>query len=145
MSKKQLKFYERSLEINKDNLDEELSNFPGIFYTISDHYLSALKHRKRLQARLDIEFAALASAIRSAALETEGKITETQIKQEVPLHPKYRKLNARLADAVYIQDRWSALKEAYVQKSFALKGLVSLAVHEQYQSDSSAGNKTRRR
>lgn len=144
MSKKQLRFYEKSLEINKENLDEELSGFPGIFYTVTDHYLSAMKHRKRLQARLDVEFAALASAIRSAHLQ-EGKITETQIKQEIPLHPKYRKLNARLADAVYIQDRWSALKEAYIQKSFALKGLVSLAVHEQYQSDSSSDKKSGRK
>ena len=137
MSIKQFAFYEKSLEIDKENLDEQLSDFPGSFYTVSDHYLSALKARKRKHTRLDLEFAALASAIRSAALQGEGKITEAQIKQEVLMHPRYRRLNARLADAVYIQDRWSALKEAYIQKSFALKGLVSLAVHEGYQSDSS--------
>ncbi len=127
---------EAGLRINKSNLDEEVANLPSVFYTVSDHYLSALKHSKRLQQRLDRTFAKLASALRSAAQEEGGAraITETQIKQEVLMHPMYRKQKARLTSAQYVQDRWAALKDAYIQKSFSLKGLVSLAVSEQYQS-----------
>ena len=141
MDNKQLMFYQKSLSINRENLDEDLANFPSLFYTVSDHYLEAVKHTKRLQQRLDIQFAAIASGLRSAAQREIGKkgvkpYTETQIKQEVLLHPKYRKARAKHSDAVYIQDRWSALKDAFIQKSFSLKGLVSLAVSENYQSES---------
>jgi len=127
---------EAGLRINKENLDEEVANLPSVFYTVSDHYLEALKHSKRLQERLDRTFARLASAMRSAAQAEGGAraITETQLKQEVLIHPKYRKLKAKLVSAQYVQDRWSALKDGYIQKSFSLKGLVSLAVSEQYQS-----------
>lgn len=127
---------EAGLRINKENLDEEVANLPSVFYTVSDHYLEALKHSKRLQARVDRTFAKLASAMRSAAHAEGGAraITETQIKQEILLHPIYRKLKAKVTSAQYVQDRWSVLKDAYIQKSFSLKGLVSLAVSEQYQS-----------
>lgn len=138
---KQLIFYERQLSIDKEDLDNEVANFPSLFYTVTDHYLDALKNSKRLQSRVDRKFAELASAIRSSAHASEQKITEAQIKQEVLIHPTYRKLKAKHSDAVYIQDRWAALKEAFVQKSFSLKGLVSLAIHEQYQSDSAKGGK----
>lgn len=130
---------EAGLRIDKSNLDEEVANLPSVFYTVSDHYLEALKHSKRLQQRADRTFAKLAAAIRSASTSEESNnrsrgITETQIKQEVLMHPLYRKIKAKQASAQYVQDRWSALKDAYVQKSFSLKGLVSLAVSEQYQS-----------
>ena len=91
---KQLIFYEKQLSIDKEDLDNEIANFPSLFYTISDHYLEALKSSKRLQSRLDRKFAELAGAIRSAALvEEKYKITESQIKQEVLIHPSYRKLS----------------------------------------------------
>ena len=133
---KQLLFYERSLRIDKEKLDDEVADLPGIFYAISDHYLEALKHSRRLQERMDRQAATLAAAFRSAAQEERGSrgVTETQIKQEVLLHPQYRKLKAKYTQAQYVQDRWSILKEAYIQKSFSLKGLVSLAVSEQFQS-----------
>lgn len=131
-----MKHLEAGLRINKDNLDEEVANLPSVFYTVSDYYLEALKKSKRLQERMDRTQASLASALRSAAHEEHGArgYTETQIKQEVLIHPKYRKLKAKHTDSIYIQDRWQVLKEAYIQKSFSLKGLVSLAVSEQYQS-----------
>lgn len=137
---------EAGLRINKENLDVEVADLPAIFFTVSDHYLEALKQSKRFQQRLDRTQASLASALRSAANAEGGSraITETQIKQEVLLHPRYRKLKAKHSDAQYIQDRWSVLKDAYIQKSFSLKGLVSLAVSEQYQSPHSTKKSNRR-
>lgn len=145
--KNNMRFYESSLRIDKDNLDEEVANFPGLFWTISDFYLDALKDSKRRQERLDRLFASLKSIMRSVANEEQGSrgVTETQLKEEVLLHPKYRKMKARLLDAQYVLDRWSALKDAYVQKSFSLKGLVSLAVSEQYQSPHATDRTQRRR
>lgn len=138
-----LLFYQKQLKVDKENLDEELSNFPSLFYTVSEHYLEAYKHVKRLEQRMDRKFASLASAFRSAADSEGSKITETQIKQEVEIHPTYRKAKAKLSDAVYIKDRWGALKDAYNQKSFSMKGLVSLANDEKYQSESSSKGRGR--
>lgn len=134
-----LLIFQAKLRINKENLDEELAEFPNMFYTVSDHYLEAHRRVKRLQERMDRKFATLAAALRSAAHDEGIKTTETQLKQEVLIHPDYRKMKARLADAVYIQDRWAALKDAMVQKSFSIKGLVTLANDEKYQSDSRRG------
>jgi len=147
----QLKFYEKSLSIDKENLDEEIANFPSMFWTVSDFYLDAYRHCKRLEERLDRTFASIAGALRSAAQEEKGArgVTETQIKQEVVLHPRYRKLKARLNQARYVKDRWAALKDSYLQKSFSLKGLVQLSMHENFQqshvSEENVARKTRRR
>ena len=131
--------FQAKLRINKEDLDEELSEFPSMFYTVSDHYLEAHRRVKRLQERMDRRFATLASALRGAAHDAGVHTTETQLKQEVLIHPDYRKIKARLSDAVYVQDRWAALKDAMVQKSFSIKGLVTLANDEKYQSDSRRG------
>lgn len=141
-----LKHFEASLRINREDLDNEVADLPGLFYTVADHYLEALKQSKRLQERLDRQAASLSSALRSAAQEESSarSVTETRIKQEVALHPTYRKLKAKLLQAQYVQDRWSVLKEAYIQKSFALKGLVSLAVSEQYQTPHATNRQSRK-
>jgi hypothetical protein len=131
-----LKHYEASLKIDKDNLDDELSLFPSAFYTICDYLIDADRRAKRLGQRLSREKAAIATVLRDVAREEGGarSVTETQIKQEVSLHPKVRTLTAKHAQAEKHAKRWETLKEAMVQKSFSLKGLVSLAMHEQYQS-----------
>lgn len=132
----QLEFYQARLKIDKDNLDEEVANFPSSFFTVSDFYVDADRIAKRLEVRLHREMAALSHVFREAAEEEHGKrgYTETQIKQEVQLHPRYRKLAAKHRQAVYVKERWQVLKEAMVQKSFSLKGLVSLSMHEHFQN-----------
>lgn len=132
-----LKHYEASLKIDKAKLDEELSLFPSAFYTICDFLIDADRRAKRLEQRLIREKAAYGTVLRDVAREEGGAraVTETQIKQEVALHPKVRTLTAKHAQAEKHAKRWEVLKEAMVQKSFSLKGLVSLAMHEQYQSD----------
>jgi len=130
-----LKHYEARLKINKDDLDNELAEFPSAFYTICDYYIDADRRAKRLGQRLDRERASIASVLRDVAREESGArgVTETQIKQEVGLHPKVQTLISKHAQAEKQAKRWETLKEAMVQKSFSLKGLVSLAMHENYQ------------
>ena len=133
--KNPLKHYEAMLRIDKAKLDEELENFPSAFYTICDYYIDADRRAKRLHQRLDRERASIGSVLRDVAREEGGSraITETQIKQEVGLHPKVQTLISKHAQAEKQSKRWETLKEAMVQKSFSLKGLVSLAMHENYQ------------
>jgi len=133
--KDQLKFYEARLKIDKDSLDEELAEFPSAFYTICDFLIDADRRTKRLEQRLNRERAGIASVLRDVAREESGSrgVTETQIKQEVALHPKVQTLISKHAQAEKHAKRWETLKEAMVQKSFSLKGLVSLAMHENYQ------------
>ena len=59
--------FQAKLRINKEDLDEELSEFPSMFYTVSDHYLESHRRVKRLQERMYVRFATLASALRCAA------------------------------------------------------------------------------
>lgn len=130
-----LEYYQARLKISKEKLDEELANFPSMFYAVSDYYVDADRSAKRLAQRLEREKASISSALRSTADEEGEKKTETQLKQEVSLHPKVVKLQSRLRQAEKMAKRWDVLKESYVQKSFSLKGLVSLAMHENYQSE----------
>jgi len=130
-----LKHYEARLRIEKEKLDEELAEFPSAFYTICDYYIDADRRAKRLEQRLNREKASIASILREVAREESGArgVTETQIKQEVALHPKVQTLISKHAQAEKHSKRWEILKDAMVQKSFSLKGLVSLAMHENYQ------------
>jgi len=130
----QLQFYQGRLSIDRNKLDEELSEFPSAFYTVSDFYVDADRRAKRLEQRLDRERASITSVLRSVAEEEGIKRTETQLKQEVQIHPAIRKLMSKHAQAQSQAKRWETLKEAMVQKSFSLKGLVSLAMHEHFQS-----------
>ncbi len=132
--KDQLEFYQASLKIDRDNLDEELSNFPSAFYTVSDYYVDADRRAKRLEQRLEREKASISLTLRDVAAEEGIKKTETQFKQEVQLHPKIQTLMTKLSQAKKQVKRWDTLKEAMIQKSFSLKGLVSLAMHENFQN-----------
>ena len=140
-----LEYYQARLKINKDDLDNELADFPAMFYAVSDYYVDADRHSKRLEQRLKREEASIIAALRSTADEEGEKKTETQLKQECALHPKIVKLQARLRQAEKTAKRWDVLKESYVQKSFSLKGLVSLAMHEHFQSDTAKVKEPRQR
>lgn len=144
-----LEYYQARLKIDKDDLDNELADFPAMFYAVSDYYVDADRNAKRLEQRLEREKASIASALRTTADEEGEKKTETQLKQEVSLHPKVVKLQSRLRQAQKMAKRWDVLKESYIQKSFSLKGLVSLAMHENYQSETAKvkdnGQRRRRR
>ncbi len=147
-----LKLYESRLKIDRENLDEELSEFPSAFYTICDYYIDADRRAKRLWQRLERERAGIGSVLRDVAREERRNrtVTETQIKQEVALHPKVQRLISKHAQAEKHAKRWETLKEAMVQKSFSLKGLVQLAMHEHFQSshatvDGEAGKQSRKR
>jgi len=129
-----LEYYQARLKVDKDNLDEELSNFPSMFFGVSDYFVDADRQARRLAQRVERERVGIISAMRDVAVEEEMKFTETQLKQDATLHPKLQKLQARLRQAEKIARKWEVLKESYVQKSFSLKGLVSLAVHENYQT-----------
>lgn len=146
----QLEYFQTRLKIDKDNLDDELADFPSMFFSVSDYYVDADRYAKRLAQRLDREKASITSALRDAAAEENEKKTETQLKQEVSLHPKIVKLSGRLRQAEKVAKKWDVLKESFVQKSFSLKGLVSLSMHENFQSSTAtvegeAGKRKKRR
>lgn len=130
-----LEFYQSQLKIDRNELDKELSEFPSAFYTVCDYLVDAERRAKRLEQRLNREKASISSALREVA-EEEGirNYTETRIKQETSMHPKVQTLTTKLAQAEKVAKRWDTLKEAMVQKSFSLKGLVSLAMHENFQT-----------
>lgn len=134
MSKREFERYKAGLRINKDDLDNELSQFPMAFFSVSDKFAEAERYAKRLSQRVDRERASITAALREAAVEEGEKPTETRLKQEASLHPRIVKLEGKLRSAHNHARRWEILKDAYVQMSFSLKGLVSLAMHENFQS-----------
>lgn len=136
--KSRIEYYQARLKIDKDNLDTELAQFPSTFYSVSDLYVDADRYAKRLAQRLEREKASISAALRNVAAEEQEKKTETQLKQEVMLHPKVKKLESRVRQAEKVAKRWDILRDAYGQKSYALKGLVDLSMHEHFQSSTAS-------
>jgi hypothetical protein len=121
------------LFIDKNALDDELVEQPQLFMEVSALLAKAISRRdlareeqKQIDARLDPE-------IRSRlGEEKEGRITNAMIEAELEAHPDhiaareaYKKASAEVA-------KLEGLQEAFRQRSFMLRELVSLYVANYY-------------
>lgn len=129
---------EKHILIDRDALDEMLIQHPDLFYRVSK--VLVLRISQRDAAKQDLsEAEALADAqIRKDAAIAEEKITADQVKAEIKVNKSVMAAVDKLADLTYWVNRWSALKEAYLARSHALRDLVSLYGNN-YWSDASMG------
>lgn len=122
---------ERSgLAINRDDLQSCLIDQPGAFYRVAAAYTRAAAQRDAAKLDLEDGSAKLALDIRVAAVKAEEKMTEAQLQQKLQIAPKIQELNRGFLKAKTEADDWLALKEAFHQRSFMLRELVSLYVTE---------------
>jgi uncharacterized protein YigA (DUF484 family) len=117
---------EDSLKIDDDALDDCLVEQPGFFYHVAEAVAAANARRDTLKLKLEETLAELDQNIRSEALRTEEKITEASIQNRLRTFPRIQDLQRDYLDARTDAEKWTALKEAYQQRSFMLRELVAL-------------------
>jgi hypothetical protein len=119
---------EELLKINRDDLSEEVSKQPELFYEVARNMVMAISLRDEASDILDKVDAESDALIRLKAERGGEKVTEAKIKQAVILDPEHVKASNNYLRAKNEVDRWSILKESFMQRANMLRELAGLTI-----------------
>ncbi len=120
--------YRKLLNIDKNSLDDVLVEQADIFYEISHKYSIAVSKRDQAYENIKVTDAELNLAVR-INLDDEGrKVTESLINNMVLEHEEHKEAVKTHLEAKKLADQYSALKEAFHQRSYMLRELVQLYI-----------------
>jgi hypothetical protein len=123
---------ERFLRIDEDDLDSCLVSQPGYFYQVAEALAASNARRDTVKLRVEEVTAELDQSIRAEAANSDTKITEAGIQNQLRTLPRIKDLRQEYVEACAESERWAALKEAYHQRSYMLKELVALQLSQFY-------------
>lgn len=115
----------RALIIDPDDLDGCLVNQPGYFFNAAEAFSAANAARDTAKLELKELMAQLDQDVRRQAVELEEKITEVALSNRIMILPNVKVANRLVLQLSKEADDLQALKEAYVQRSYALKDLTA--------------------
>jgi len=130
--------HESGLSIDKNALDEALLTQTELFYRVSRELANETSRRDAAKDRVKIIEAEVDEMIRLDAAEEGKKVTESMINSQKLIHKDVRNAYADMIIHNRNVALLTALKESYLQRSYALKELVSLYLASYY-GDGSAG------
>lgn len=120
--------YEAFLRIDKYALDDALEEQPDLFNRVGKNLTLAISRRDAAKQELaDIE-AEVDADLRKDASNVGERITEKEIESLKVLDKEVRKAKKALSDLNLAVNKWASLKEAFSQRSYAIKELVALYV-----------------
>lgn len=126
-----------SLEIDKSCLDDEVIRQPVLFYAISEQVTDAIAERDAAKEELALVDATLDAKYRSnMGRDSSKRVTETFIQNCVCSDNNHQKSLSIWLRAKLKADRLLALKEAFQQRSYMLRDLVSLYSANYYEVES---------
>ena len=132
------------LRIDKHSLDTELIEQSELYYIACEQHVIAVGYRETAKEEQKRVAADLYVVCRKRlAKEDGGRVTEARINAEVELHPKFVKARDEYLAAGRESDLWLALKEAMMQRSYALKDLCGLFMSNYFQDNSVRGESAR--
>ena len=112
------------LKIDKGTLDDEIVRQPSLFFEVSEAYAEAAATRDGFKDQLATVDAELDAKIRAEL--GDAKVTESMVKGKVQTAPEHEKAFTDWLVAKERSDQYGALKEAFQQRSYMLRDLVSL-------------------
>lgn len=130
------------IRIDPHALDECLIQQPDLFYRVSQKLALTISQRDAAKDELKVIESEVDEVIRADAEQEEKKMSETAIKAAVIVHADVKAQQRHLNDLNAQVGQLGALKEAYMQRSYALKELVSLYLANYY-GDGSGGSNTK--
>ena len=128
-----LKLY---LAIDKSMLDDEVVRQPVLFYNISEVLTDAIALRdgaKEEHAAVDAE---MDGVWRIKLAKVHDRVTEKMVQNGVQNSPEHERAFATFLKAKTYADKLLALKEAFQQRSYMLRDLVSLYSANYYETSS---------
>lgn len=130
-----LKQLEVKLQIDPHSLDTALREHPDLFYKVASELALAISNRDEAKQDLDELEAEVDMEIRAEAARLNEKTTETQILSMRKVDKKVKASNDVFLEKRYDAAKWTALKEAYEARSYALSKLVDLYLASYYSSN----------
>lgn len=132
--------YKSRLRIDTEALSECLVEQPQLYYDVATELARA---RARVDAiKLDVEEtqARVDREIREQAIAAGVKITEAAIQQQTKLDDRIEAVTRSHLEAREDLERWQAMRDAFSQRSFMLRELVSLHVSERHEVAQALGS-----
>jgi hypothetical protein len=118
----------RQLSIDDDDLDRALIEQPDLYYHVAAQYVEAVAERDAAKLDLEQAQAELDGQFRRQAVEQEAKITDAAVQRKIVSTPRVQTLERDYLKCRGDADKWLALKEAFQQRSFMLRELVSIRI-----------------
>ncbi len=137
--------FESMLRIDKHALDDELIEQPQYYSDVSQKLATCISYRDEAKDHLEGIRAMLDQRVRSEVADDAKKPPETAIASMVVQQPEYQKAKDSLAAWTDRYNRWMGLKEAIIQRGYALKDLVALFVADYFARNSAGGDGSRLR
>ncbi len=127
-----LRELEAALAIDQHALDEALVGQPEAFYRVSKAYAMEVSRRDAAKQALGDAEATADLIVRKEAAEDDRKITEGEVRATVQTMPEVVAARQRLHELGETAGKLAALKEAFGQRSYALKDLTGLFLANYY-------------
>jgi len=132
---------EAALRIDEYALEGALREQPELFYRVSKAYALAISRRDAAKQALQDAEAEADLLVRGDAQEDDRKITEGEVRAKVQTDGKVVRARDALNAQSELVGKLSALKDAFQQRSYALKDLAGLYVANYYSaSENSAAS-----
>ena len=124
------------LAIDKGVLDDEVIRQPVLFYAISEQLTDASAERDAAKEELANVDADLDIGWRKKLAKMHPKVTESMVTTHVQSSPEHEAAFTAYLTAKTKADKLLALKEAFSQRSYMLRDLVSLYSANYYEETS---------
>ena len=119
---------EEALLIDKEDLDSVNETHADLFHRVSKQLALLISRRDAAKLEKEDIEARIDARIRHDAEVHETKLTEKQVESEKRLHKDVQAAVNRQSQLNEQVGRWSALKESFQQRSYALGHLADLYV-----------------
>lgn len=127
---------QQQLAIDKSVLDDEVIRQPVLFYNISEQLTDAIAERDAAKEELNSTDAELDGTWRRKLNKADSKVTEKMVSNCVQTSVEHEKAFNAWLTAKTRADKLLALKEAFQQRSYMLRDLVSLYSANYYEDAS---------
>lgn len=127
-----LRELEDALRIDEHALEKALCDQPELFYCVSRAYALEISRRDAAKQALQDAEAETDLRIRDQARRDDQKITEGEVRATIQIDGRVTQAQAHLARRNEWVAKLGALKEAFQQRSYALKDLAGLYVANYY-------------
>ena len=124
----------KGLKIDEHALDESLVRQADLFFRVSREVAILTSRRDAMKQELATTEAQADLDIRKGAAKNEDKFTEGEVKARIRLHKDVKEVQNELLELNSWLAQFTALKEAYSQRSYVLKDLVALFIANYYGS-----------
>lgn len=126
----------KALKIDREDLDGAVSEQPELYYHVSLEAARAASRRDQAKDQLKVVEADLNQQVRKELLDAGEKVTEKGLEHMVTAHQDRADAVADLLNAAREAEEWQALKESFQQRSYMLRELAALTVHQLMSSGS---------